>query len=60
MRGFLWRLARWYMSRRLHKDKGLWISYQANVAMFLHDRCGVIDYAERNRLAGCLLNLIFD
>jgi len=49
-----------YMANTLKCDKGLFIAYQANVAMLLHDRYGIEDYETRNKAAAEILELIFE
>ena len=56
----MFRLARKFMAKQLYKDEGLYFGYQSNIAMFLHDFCGVTDYVKRNALARDLISLIFD
>lgn len=41
------------------KDEGLWIAYQANVAMLLNDKYNMIDHKTRNQAAEDILKLIF-
>ena len=51
--------AKQVMAEFLSKDEGLYISYQANIAMLLHDRHGITDYEKRNAAADEILSLIF-
>jgi len=47
------------MARRFLKDKELLLSYEANIAMLLHDRYGITDYKERNQAAHDIMCLLF-
>ena len=51
--------ARSIMAKHLLEDGGLYIAYQANVAMLLHDRHGITGEKERNAAADDILHLIF-
>jgi len=47
------------MGAEIFGDPGLLATYQANVAMLLHDRYGVTDFDQRNEAAVDVLRLIF-
>lgn len=49
-----------YMANTLKCDKGLRLSYEANVAMLLHDRHGITDHDKRNAAAKDILHLVFE
>lgn len=48
------------MAKHLREDKGLRLSYEANVAMLLHDRHGIKGEKQRNLAARDILRLIFE
>ena len=52
------------MGETLLKDEGLYLSYQANIAMLLYDESGQkgddsISYNKRNEIAKKIIKLIF-
>ncbi len=54
------RAARETLREAFEADPGWRLTYQANVAMLLHDRYGITGKAARNAAANDILNLIFD
>ena len=44
----------------LRHDDGLRLTYEANIAMLLHDRFGITNFEARNKAAHAILNLMFD
>ena len=48
------------MALHLKHDKGLYISYQANIAMLLHDRYGITNHKIRNKAADDIIRLVFE
>jgi len=52
--------ARECMALHLKHDKGLYISYQANIAMLLHDRYGITNHKIRNKAADDIIRLVFE
>jgi len=51
--------ARKVMRKAFERDGGLLVGYVSNIAMLLHDKCGITDYEKRNRAAKDILRLIF-
>ena len=51
--------ARETMAKALTEDEGLYLGYQANVAMLLNDRYGITNITIRNEAADAILKLIF-
>lgn len=47
------------MANRFMKDNALLVSYEANIAMLLHDRYGMTDYKTRNQAAHDIMCLLF-
>jgi hypothetical protein len=54
------RLARDIFRKHFEKDEGFRTTYQANIAMLLHDRYGITDHKTRNRAANDIMKVIFD
>jgi len=52
--------ARRTMAKHLREDEGLRQTYEANVAMLLHDRHGITDHDKRNAAAKDILHLVFE
>ena len=53
-------LARKIFKKAFEENEGFRIGYQANIAMLLYDRYGIIDMEERNRAANDIMAVIFD
>jgi len=51
--------ARKVMRKAFEKDQGFYEGYHSNIAMLLHDKCGITDYSERNKIAKEIMRLIF-
>ncbi len=51
--------AREIMGKAISEDDGLRLSYEANVAMRLHDQHGITDFRKRNLAAADVLSLVF-
>jgi len=54
--------ARNRFAEELDNDDGLYVGYEANIAMYLHDRQGDVDYhnkADRDQAAEDILNILF-
>ena len=51
--------ARKLMAGELKKDEGLFVAYQANIAMLLHDHYGITDYETRNKAGADIIEKIF-
>ena len=47
------------MRKAFMKDQGFYEGYHSNIAMLLCDKCGITDYAERNKIAKDIMRLIF-
>ncbi len=52
-------LARAVMRDAFSEDEGFRMSYQANIAMLLHDRHGITGVNERNAAADEIIKLVF-
>ena len=52
--------ARKTMAKHLMNDEGLYLGYQANIAMLLHDHHGIANIDKRNKAADDILRLIFN
>lgn len=52
--------ARYIMSEFFNTDDDLYNSYQANIAMFLADRCNITNHNQRNKLAKELMSLLWE
>ena len=53
-------LARRIFKDRFEKDKDFRYGYQANIAMLLHDKYGIVDCEKRNEAANDIMKIIFD
>jgi len=51
--------ARYVMMEHFCTDDDLERGYIANIAMFIHDRCGITDYKKRNELAKELFKKLY-
>ena len=52
--------ARNKMANELTIDEGLYLGYQSNIAMYLHDNWEIVTVHDRNKAAKELIDLIFN
>ena len=57
---FFIKLARNIFKKEFERDEDFKRSYQANIAMLLHDRYGITGFKERNDAANDIMKVIFD